>query len=93
MLDLKEGDVAAPVSEDFLAFKTALLVFKEATRVMPGEKPLLIINRPVYHIDPNIAFSSDDVEFHVSFLPIVQLFEDTSDLQSEIYDRYLMTLY
>ncbi len=36
MLDLKEGDVAAPVSEDFLAFKTALVVFKEATRVIPG---------------------------------------------------------
>ena len=37
MLDLQEGDVAAPVSEDFLSFKTALVVFKEATRVMPGE--------------------------------------------------------
>ena len=36
MLDLKEGDVAAPVSEEFLGFKTALVVFKEATRVVPG---------------------------------------------------------
>ena len=88
---MKEGDVAAPVSDDFLAFKTALLVFKEATRIMPGT--MIIPSWQQTTVSQLYIFSLDDVEFHVSFLPIVQLFEDTSNLQSEIYDRYLMTLY
>ena len=90
-MDLKDGDVAAPMSDDFLAFKTALLVFKEATRVISGT--IIIPPSQQRTVSQSYIFSLDDVEFHVSFLPIVQLFEDTSDLQSEIYDRYLMTLY
>lgn len=43
MLDLKEGDVPAPVSEDFLTFKTALVVFREATRVMPGTVTISLV--------------------------------------------------
>lgn len=91
-MDLKEGDVAAPVSEDFLNFKTALVVFKEATRLIPGMWY-------THNISINYCFTlfmmlytvytiSDDVEFHVSFLPIVQLFEEAGDIKSEIYERY-----
>ena len=36
MLGLEKGDVEAPVSEAFLNYKTALIVFKQATKIMPG---------------------------------------------------------
>ena len=46
------------------------------------------------HINPqtltHLCMLSGDVEFHLSFLPIVQLFDDTDDLQCEMYDRYSM---
>ena len=36
MLGLEEDDVEAPVSDEFLAYKTALVVFKQATMIIPG---------------------------------------------------------
>ena len=80
MLGVDDGEGEEPMSDEFLANKAASLVYKQAVTSIPGELAKLA----GYH-GYHVATGADDVEFRLSFLPVYQLFSETTSLQEELY--------